>query len=282
MAATNSANPPATTRAAAVLAGSILVLCQGAAWGDYAARPAVQDYMDALVAEHGFARQWLDRVFTDAKKSDTVLKAISRPAEKALAWRQYRKIFLTDERIAAAVTFESRNRAALAKAAQTYGVAEEIVLAIVGVETFYGRYLGSYRVIDSLATLAFDYPRRADFFRNELTEFLLLAREEGKDPFEPKGSYAGAMGYGQFIPSSYRNFAVDFDGDGRRDIWTNETDAIAASPTTSPATAGRATGRWRYRWRSGTGTGTGTERRRNLPIPDWSWRIRWPICARSA
>lgn len=184
--------------------------------------------MDGLAAEHGFDRDWLVRVFQGAAKSEEVIRRISRPAEKALAWHEYRKIFLTDERINAGVEFWLAHRDSLEAAQSRYGVASEIVVAIIGVETFYGRILGSHRVIDALATLAFDYPPRAAFFRGELTEFLLLVREEAKDPFVPKGSYAGAMGYGQFIPSSYRNFAVDFDGDARRDIWSNKTDAIGS------------------------------------------------------
>ena len=204
------------------------VACCLGAHGDYSSHPEVVAYIDGLVAEHGFDRGWLVNIFASATKSDDVVRKISKPAEKALAWYEYRAIFLTDMRIESGIEFWRRNHGALDKAQRRYGVASEIVVAIIGVESSYGRYLGSHRVIDSLATLAFDYPRRAKFFKSELTEFLLLVREEGKDPFQPMGSYAGAMGFGQFISSSYRNFAVDFDGDGQRDIWTNETDAIGS------------------------------------------------------
>ena len=196
--------------------------------GNYSARPEVAEYVDGLVAEHGFDRTWLEEVFSGATKSESVIDSISRPAEKVLAWHEYRAIFLTDNRIDGGVTFWKENAKAIADAERRFGVAGEVVVAIIGVETLYGRYLGSHRVIDALATLAFDYPRRAAFFKRELTEFLLLVREEGKDPFAPMGSYAGAMGYGQFISSSYRNFAIDFDGDGKRDIWTNRSDAVGS------------------------------------------------------
>ena len=205
-----------------------LAFAAGPGWADYSTREEVVDYIDGLVAEHGFDRNWLVAVFERATKSDDVIAKISKPAEKALAWHQYRGIFLTDKRIRAGVEFWKEHRETLEAAKRTYGVPGEIVVAIIGVETFYGRYLGSHRVIDSLATLAFDYPRRSAFFRGELTHFLLLVREEAKDPFEPVGSYAGAMGYGQFIASSFRNYAVDFDGDGLRDIWSNKTDAIGS------------------------------------------------------
>lgn len=211
----------------AILA-AILAFPAGCAWSDYSTRAEVVDYIDGLVAEHGFDKAWLVDVFEGAVKSEDVIRKISTPAEKALAWHEYRGIFLTDKRIDAGVEFWKTHTEALDAAKRRYGVPPEIVVAIIGVETFYGRYLGSHRVIDALATLAFDYPRRSAFFKGELTHFLLLVREEAKDPFEPVGSYAGAMGYGQFISSSYRNYAVDFDGDDRRDIWTNKTDAIGS------------------------------------------------------
>ena len=211
----------------AILA-AVLAFPAALGWSDYSARAEVVDYIQGLVAAHGFDRDWLVDVFEGAEKSGEVIRKITKPAEKALAWHEYRGIFLTDKRIGAGVEFWSAHTEALDAAARRYGVPAEIVVAIIGVETFYGRYLGSHRVIDALATLAFDYPPRSAFFKSELTEFLLLVREEGKDPFAPVGSYAGAMGYGQFISSSYRNYAVDFDGDNRRDIWTNKTDAIGS------------------------------------------------------
>lgn len=209
-------------------AATVLLLTPHAATADYASRPEVHAYLDELSARHGFSRQWLSGVLAGAERKDSIIEAISRPAEKAKPWHEYRRIFVTDERIAAGVGFWREHGSALAAAQEQYGVAAEVVVAIIGVETYYGRYLGRYRVIDALATLGFDYPRRARFFRNELTEFLLLVREGGHDPFVPIGSYAGAMGYGQFIPSSYRAYAVDFDADGVRDIWTNKADAIGS------------------------------------------------------
>ncbi|MDE0190091.1 MAG: lytic murein transglycosylase B [Gammaproteobacteria bacterium] len=207
---------------------AVLVFSAESAWSDYSSRAEVVDYVDELVAEHAFGREWLLDVFEGAEKSDEVIDKISKPPEKALAWHEYRQIFLTQRRIDLGVEFWIAHRDDLDAARHRFGVASEMITAIVGVETFYGRYLGSHRVIDSLATLAFDYPPRSPFFKSELTQFLLLVREERKDPFEPMGSYAGAMGYGQFISSSYRNYAVDFDGDGLRDIWTNKTDAIGS------------------------------------------------------
>lgn len=200
----------------------------GVALADYAERPEVLAYQEELVAKHAFDKDWLVRIFADAERSESILNAISRPAERVRPWHEYRRIFVTEKRISRGVDFWRENRKAIDAAHAEYGVAGEIVVAIIGVETDYGRVLGSYRVIDALTTLGFDFPRRAEFFRGQLTEFLLLVREEGKDPLALKGSYAGAMGYGQFIPSSYRTFAVDFDGDGVRDIWSNRTDAIGS------------------------------------------------------
>ncbi|MCY3838013.1 MAG: lytic murein transglycosylase B [Gammaproteobacteria bacterium] len=221
---------PSVTRPLASLAilVAVLVLPAERGWSDYSTRAEVVDYINGLVTGHGFGREWLVDVFEGAEKSDDVIRKISKPPEKALAWHEYREIFLTQQRIDAGAEFCKAHTDALDAARRRFGVAPEMITAIIGVETFYGRYLGSHRVIDSLATLAFDYPPRSAFFKGELTHFLLLVREEGKNPFEPVGSYAGAMGYGQFISSSYRNYAVDFDGDDLRDIWTNKTDAIGS------------------------------------------------------
>ena len=211
--------------------GLARILCAVAALGasgDYATRPEVLKYVDELVDAHGFDRYWLRGVLATASKNDDVLARISRPAEKALKWHQYRRIFLTDERIEGGADFWREHAAVVERAANEFGVRAEIIVAIIGVETYYGRHKGTFPVMDALATLAFDYPRRAKFFTGQLTEFLLLVREEAQDPFAFKGSYAGAMGYGQFIPSSYRSFAVDFDGDGKRDIWRNIPDAVGS------------------------------------------------------
>jgi len=210
------------------VAVALLYALYGAAAADYSGRADVDAYIDQLVLQQGFSREELTKLFKEAERKQNILDAIARPAEKVKPWSEYREIFLTDARIAGGVEFWRENAAALARAQKEYAVPPEIVVAIIGVETRYGRNVGTYRVLDALTTLAFDYPPRSDFFRSELTEFLLLAREEGMDPRSLTGSYAGAMGYGQFIPSSFRNYAVDFDGDGKRNIWTNPQDAIGS------------------------------------------------------
>ena len=212
----------------AIVLGVSALLLHGPLKADYTSREDVHAYMDELVAEHGFSKAALLETFGDAEHKAAIVEAISRPAERALKWHEYRKIFLKEDRIRRGVQFWADNEATLAAAEAQFDVAPEYVVAIIGVETSFGRIMGAHRVLDALSTLAFDYPPRAPFFRNELTEFLLLAREEGAAPGAFKGSYAGAMGYGQFIPSSYRNYAVDFDGDGARDIWGNVTDAIGS------------------------------------------------------
>jgi membrane-bound lytic murein transglycosylase B len=195
---------------------------------EYASRPEVQTFVGELVTAEGFSRAELLDVFREAKFQQSIVDAISKPAEKVLTWKEYQDIFLTEKRVEEGARFMSEHGATLARAEQAFGVPAAIVAAIIGVETMYGRYRGNYRVIDALSTLAFDYPPRAKFFRGELKQFLLLAREEKQSATEAKGSYAGAMGYGQFIPSSYRAYAIDFDGDGLRDIWQNPTDAIGS------------------------------------------------------
>ena len=210
---------------AAALAG---LLCAGSGWSDYGKRADVLAYVDELVERHGFDRTDVLSWFEAAQRKERILEAISRPAERVKSWGEYRALFLTTRRIEEGVEFWRRHESILARATREYRVAPEIVVAILGVETSYGRITGSFRVIDALATLGFDYPPRAPFFRGELTQFLLLAREENRSPLDFTGSYAGAMGYGQFIPSSYRAYAVDFDGDGRRDIWKSVDDAVGS------------------------------------------------------
>ena len=209
---------------------AITVLIPINVWaGDYvknsAENPAVIAVIDAAV-EQGVDRQWAERVIAHAERKQSILDAIARPAEKTKPWHEYRQIFLTQKRIDAGVGFAKAHEQTLADVSEKTGVPASVIVSIIGVETFYGRIAGSYRVVDALATLAFDYPPRSPFFTRELEHFLVLAWESGKDPLLLKGSYAGAMGYGQFMPSSYRAYAVDYDADGIVDIWDNPEDAI--------------------------------------------------------
>ncbi|MEM7098474.1 MAG: lytic murein transglycosylase B [Pseudomonadota bacterium] len=194
----------------------------------YVDRADVADYRASLVREHGFDNKTLKALFDGAYFRTDIIERISRPAERVWTWGRYKNLLVSDERIDKGVTFWRENQATLDRATQTYGVPQEYIVAILGIETYYGKVKGDYPVLDALMTLGFDYPPRSKFFRKELTEFLMLAREEGKDPRSLMGSYAGAMGYGQFISSSYRHYAVDFSGDGVRDIWDDRVDAIGS------------------------------------------------------
>ena len=195
---------------------------------NYGDNPLALELIDEMVAEEGFDREALEAVFANAERQESILKAIARPAEKTKPWYEYREIFVTEKRENQGAEFFEQHRETLARAESETGVPAEIIVAIIGVETYYGRITGSYRVIDALSTLAFDYPKRSPFFTKELKNYLMLTRDQGFDPTELKGSYAGAMGYGQFMPSSYRAYAIDFDGDGVTDIWNNPVDAIGS------------------------------------------------------
>ena len=201
------------------------------AWSDdpvYAGHPAAKALIDEMVTQEGFDRAELEAVFAAAERKDSILKAIARPAEKTKPWHEYRQIFVTPRRTEQGLQFYRQYAASLMRAEREYGVPTHVIAAIIGVETRYGRNKGSYRVIDALSTLAFDYPPRSKFFTSELKHYLRMTREQGLPVGELKGSYAGAMGYGQFIPSSYRAYAVDFDGDGVVDIINNPVDAIGS------------------------------------------------------
>ncbi len=187
----------------------------------------VDKFAREMHAKHSFNAKSLVQLLGSAQRMDSILAAIAKPAEYK-PWHAYRPIFITDARIRGGVAFWRQHEAALAAATKQYGVAAEIIVAIIGVETAYGHNTGNYRVLDALATLAFHYPPRAAFFRGELEKFLLLTREEAVVPTTPKGSYAGAMGIPQFMPSSFLAYAVDFTGDGHRDIWNNPQDAIGS------------------------------------------------------
>lgn len=209
----------------------IVFLCgfssPGTASENLAQRQDVQTFIRDMSRKHHFSTAELTKLFQDVTIQDKILEAMAKPYE-AKPWHAYRKLFLTETRIQNGVDFWNRNADALAMATRKYGVPPEIIVAIIGIETSYGQSPGKYRVIDALSTLVFAYPKRAAFFRRELEEFLVLCREERMNPTNPIGSYAGAMGIPQFMPSSYRQYAADGDGDQRRDIWNNPADAIAS------------------------------------------------------
>jgi len=195
--------------------------------GDLNKRKDIQLFIKEMQQKHGFDKPSLEKLFKKTRMQPSIIKAISRPAERK-PWHAYRPIFITQSRIDLGVEFWNEHADLLKQAQQQYGVDPEIIVGIIGVETRYGRHTGNYRVIDALATLGFDYPPRAKFFRSELKHYLLMTREEKVDPLSLKGSYAGAMGKPQFISSSFRSYAIDFDNDGKRDIWNNSADAIGS------------------------------------------------------
>jgi membrane-bound lytic murein transglycosylase B len=191
-------------------------------------RPDVAAFIAEMAREHNYDREALRDILGEAEIQPSILELISKPAEKTLSWGEYRPIFLTRERINAGAKFWKKNRAALEAVSSRTGVPVEIMVGIIGVETYFGRITGGHRVLDALTTLAFDYPPRAKFFRSELEHFLLLVREEQMQATDAFGSYAGAMGRPQFMPSSYRAYAVDSTGDGKRDIWNDWTDVAGS------------------------------------------------------
>ena len=196
--------------------------------GDYQGRQDVSAFVKRLANESDYSEQELVDLFSRVKKQEHLFAQLDRPAEKELDWYQYRAIFIKDRRVEQGVEFWKRHSELLEQVSEKTGVPPEIIVAIIGVETFYGIYKGKDPVFDSLVTLAFDYPRRASFFTRELEEFLLLVKEQGFEARELRGSYAGAMGVPQFISSSYRAYAVDFDQDGRADLFDSVPD-IAGS-----------------------------------------------------
>jgi len=190
-------------------------------------RTEVQSFIQEMASRHGFAADELGQVFVRVEARPSIIELMQRPAEKAKPWHEYRALFLTDKRIARGVETARQQADALQQTARR-GVPVQYLLAITGVETFYGEILGRHRVIEALATLAFDYPPRSSFFRGELEQFLLMSREEAIDPLAPVGSYAGAMGIPQFMPTSFRTWAVDGDGNGHRDLWGSWPDVFAS------------------------------------------------------
>ena len=191
-------------------------------------RADVKSFIADVADKDSISKRKLRKLLSAAKSQPAIIEAMDRPAEKAKPWFEYRPIFLTERRIREGTEFWLAHRQELDRASVRSGVAPEYLAAIVGVETYYGRLTGSYRVLDALATLAFDYPARAKFFRDELEQFILLSRDIGLNPLLVKGSYAGAMGAPQFMPSNYRRYAVDANADGRIDLWTNWSDVCAS------------------------------------------------------
>ena len=185
------------------------------------------NFVKNMVNNHEFDETKLKELFQSVNIQQKIIDTMNKPAE-GLPWYKYRKIFMTDIRIQGGVKFWQENQASLAAVEEKYGVPAEIIIAIIGVETRYGNNVGYHRVIDALSTLAFNYPKRSQFFLKELESFLILCREEKMNPTEPMGSYAGAMGIPQFMPSSYRAYAADYENDQKRDIWNNPADAIAS------------------------------------------------------
>lgn len=204
----------------------VLAAAQPAPARPYGERADVQAFIAELVQRHGFAEAELKRLFARVYRTDPVL-GLMAPAERP-AWEDYRAMFLNEARIAGGVAFWKAHRPALQRAERRYGVPAQYIVAIIGIETYYGKNMGRWRVIDALTTLAFDYPSRAPFFRGQLEQYLLLAREAGTDVLELRGSYAGAIGIPQFMPGSMRRYAVDFDGDGAIDLRRSAADAIGS------------------------------------------------------
>jgi membrane-bound lytic murein transglycosylase B len=191
-------------------------------------RPDVKSFIALVHEKDSFSKRRLRKLLAAAQSQPSIIEAMDRPAEKAKLWYEYRSVFLTERRIREGTDFWIAHRQELDQASVRSGVAPEYLAAILGIETYYGRLTGTYRVLDALATLAFDYPARAAFFRDELEQFLLLTRDAGLDPLAVKGSYAGAMGAPQFMPSNYRRYAVDASANGHIDLWSNWSDVCAS------------------------------------------------------
>jgi len=195
---------------------------------NYLDNPEVLSFIEFMQKKHGFLKKELTELFSSAKFQEKVIRIMNRQPEGTMTWYQYKEMMVTKERANSGEFFINSYREDLKRAEDIYGVPAEVIASIIGIETRYGKITGNIRVIDSLATLSFNYPRREKFFRKQLEEFILLGREESLDIKKIKGSIAGAMGYGQFMPDSYRKYAVDFDFDGRRDILNNPIDAIGS------------------------------------------------------
>lgn len=236
----SAANTPAQAPAPKAKSGGSFLITPppkqtaGVLAGDFATNPAVDQFIAMMVSKHGFDRAELHRVLSQASREQWIINLMDRQAPVSTApsgpngaWNRYRAKFITPDNVQNGVNFWREYETELNRASAQYGVPPEIIVGIIGVETRWGRVMGKTPILDALATLAFDYPRRASFFRGELEQFLIMTRNEGIDPSEPTGSYAGAMGYGQFMPSSFHGYAVDFDGNGHTNLW-DPVDAIGS------------------------------------------------------
>ena len=188
----------------------------------------IKNFYQQMQNDHNFTQAELDAWFKGVERNQKIIDNMNRPAEKVLTWQEYRNIFMKKDRIEQGTIFWQKHAETLAKAEQEFKVPASLIVGLIGVETRYGRIMGSHDIFRSLYTFAFHYPRRAKFFTKELASFLVLARDQGWQVGEMKGSYAGAMGYGQFMPSSYQMYAVDFDGDGKIQLVDNVKDAIGS------------------------------------------------------
>ena len=195
---------------------------------DFNSNPEVLDFIKKMELEYNFDKEELTKLFNSGKYQEKVVRLMDRQPEGTMTWGEYKKRIVNKSRISEGKKFIQAYQQELKRAEDIYGVPVEVITAIIGIETRYGKNKGSTRVIDSLLTLSFEYPRRAKFFKTQLENFLLLAREENLDPYILKGSIAGAMGYGQFMPDSYRDYGVDFNFDGKRDLLNNVSDSIGS------------------------------------------------------
>ena len=214
-----------------ILIASLAMLCLEISSNesfDYSSRDDVKEYIEEISNKHGFESDKLLKLLGSAVYQEKVVRIMNRQPEGTMTWSRYKEMMVSDSRVSAGEEFIKLYKEDLNRAEDLYGVPAEIIASIIGIETRHGRITGNIRVLDSLMTLSFNYPRRSKFFKIQLEEFLLLSREEGLSPDSLEGSIAGAMGYGQFMPDSYRNYAVDFDSDGVRDILTNPVDAIGS------------------------------------------------------
>tara|TARA_B100001109_G_scaffold137639_1_gene111922 strand:- start:400 stop:1431 length:1032 start_codon:yes stop_codon:yes gene_type:complete len=206
----------------------LFLMLSNAILANYSEHPEAKEVIKTLVNEHGFDENFVTQILQTAKKQEKILQSMSSPAEFTWTWDRYRKLFLEEKRISNGKKFIQENSALFDRVEDQFGVPREIITSILGVETRYGKIKGSYRVLDSLTTLGFDFPRRSKFFKSELIQFFILTRENNLDINSVQGSYAGAMGYGQFISSSYRAYAIDYDGDGYADLFNSVPDAVAS------------------------------------------------------